>query len=114
VKLLIPLVSIECNKNQVKFSVIGDIGNGSITIKQGAVVDAEEGGSTTIQVNSPVQATFSLKYLMNFTKATSLCDMVNLSISNELPIVVEYKVSDLGYIRYFLAPRYLVGHVITR
>jgi proliferating cell nuclear antigen len=31
--------------------------------------------------------------------------MVNLSISNELPIVVEYKVSDLGYIRYFLAPR---------
>ena len=50
-------------------------------------------------MNSPVSATFSLKYLQNFTKATSLCSTVNLGISQEVPIVVEYKVNELGYIR---------------
>ncbi|KAL3896516.1 MAG: hypothetical protein SGCHY_004020 [Lobulomycetales sp.] len=101
-------VTIECNKNQVKFMGGGDIGTGSITIKHGAVVDADKDGNgpeTSIQVNTPVYATFALKYLANFAKAGSLCDTVILSISNTLPLVVEYKVNDLGYIRYYLAPR---------
>ena len=91
------LVVIECNKNLIKFSVVGDIGFGAITVKQRAIIDDYV---TEIIVNLPVQATFSLKYLLNFTKATNLSKTVNLLISNELPIVVEYKVGDLGYIRY--------------
>ncbi|KAJ3226637.1 proliferating cell nuclear antigen [Clydaea vesicula] len=98
-------VTIECSKESIKFSANGDIGSGAIQIKQGATIDEKKELTTTINVNTPVLATYSLKYLVNFTKATGLSDVVNLSISNELPIVVEYKVSELGYIRYFLAPK---------
>lgn len=71
----------------------------------GATIDEKQETATTISVNTPVQASFSLKYLGNFCKATSLAPMVSLSISNAAPIVVEYKVNDWGYIKYFLAPK---------
>lgn len=92
-------VTIECVKDSIKFSANGDLGSGSIQIKQGASVDEKKGVDTTIALSTAVTATYSLKYLNNFTKATSLSDTVTLSISNELPVVVEYKVSELGYIR---------------
>lgn len=95
----------------------GDIGTGSITIKHGAVVDADKDGNgpeTSIQVNTPVYATFALKYLANFAKAGSLCDTVILSISNTLPLVVEYKVNDLGYIRFVSCWRYLTCRTCDR
>jgi proliferating cell nuclear antigen len=31
--------------------------------------------------------------------------MVTLSLSNEAPLQVEYKMEDLGHIRYYLAPK---------
>jgi proliferating cell nuclear antigen len=98
-------VTIECTKDSIKFSATGDLGSGSIQIKQGACIDEKKDLSTTISLNTPVNATFSLKYLNNFTKATALSETVCLSISNEVPIVVEYKVNDLGHIRYYLAPK---------
>ena len=30
---------------------------------------------------------------------------VTLSMSKEVPLVVEYKVGDMGHIRYYLAPK---------
>ena len=30
---------------------------------------------------------------------------VTLSMSPEVPLVVEYKIGDIGYIRYYLAPK---------
>ncbi|CAN6908585.1 unnamed protein product [Brassica oleracea] len=41
----------------------------------------------------------------SFTKATPLSDTVTISLSSELPVVVEYKVAEMGYIRYCLAPK---------
>lgn len=50
--------------------------------------------------------TFALRYLNFFTKATSLSDQVRISMSPDVPLVVEYKMKDLGYIRYYLAPKF--------
>lgn len=56
-------------------------------------------------MNEPVSLTFALRYLNSFTKATSLSESVTISLSSELPVVVEYKIADMGYIRYYLAPK---------
>ena len=45
------------------------------------------------------------RYMNSFTKATPLSDRVTISLSSELPVVVEYKVAEMGYIRYYLAPK---------
>ncbi|KAI9139090.1 DNA polymerase delta processivity factor [Paraphysoderma sedebokerense] len=99
-------VSIEVSKEQVRFAATGETGNGSITLKQNTgSVDKEE-EAVQIDLNQNVALTFSLKYLHNFTKATSLSPTVTLCMSDEVPLLVEYKMEDeLGYIRYYLAPK---------
>jgi proliferating cell nuclear antigen len=39
------------------------------------------------------------------TQATGLSPQVTLSMSKELPVVVEYRIADMGYVRYYLAPK---------
>ena len=79
--------------------------------KFGETADKKEGDKkedeveTTIEVNEPVQLTFALRYLNSFTKATPLSPSVTLSMSKELPVVVEYQIAEIGHIRYYLAPK---------
>ena len=49
--------------------------------------------------------TFALRYMNSFTKATPLANQVTISLSSDLPVVVEYKVAEMGYIRFYLAPK---------
>lgn len=67
----------------------------------------QEDEATKIELQQSVSLTFSLKYLANFTKATPLSTRVTLSMSNDVPLLVEYKLDNLGYVRY-----YLVSNVI--
>lgn len=46
--------------------------------------------------------TFALRYLSSFTKATPLSPSVTIYMSKELPVVVEYRIADMGNIRYYL------------
>jgi proliferating cell nuclear antigen len=56
-------------------------------------------------MNEPVQLTFALRYLNFFTKATPLSSTVTLSMSADVPLVVEYKIADMGHLKYYLAPK---------
>lgn len=86
-------------------------------------------------MNEPVQLIFALNYLNFFTKATPLSKTVTLSMSADIPLgkcaclllkcpsglrlmfcgsdfdrfflptVVEYKIADMGHIKYYLAPK---------
>ncbi|TFK65726.1 proliferating cell nuclear antigen [Pluteus cervinus] len=64
----------------------------------------DEGEGIKIEMNSHVSLTFSLKYLGNFTKSSSLSSKVSLMMSNEVPLLVSYDFGQ-GYIRYYLAPK---------
>ncbi|KAH7690819.1 Rad9/Ddc1 protein [Dioscorea alata] len=97
-------VVISVTKEGVKFSTRGDIGNANIVCRQNTTVDKPE-DSTTIQMKEPVSLTFALRYMNSFTKATSLSSSVTISMSSDLPIVVEYKIADMGYLRFYLAPK---------
>ncbi|XP_039132674.1 proliferating cell nuclear antigen-like [Dioscorea cayenensis subsp. rotundata] len=97
-------VVISVTKEGVKFSTRGDIGNANIVCRQNTTVDKPE-DSTTIQMKEPVSLMFALRYMNSFTKATSLSSSVTISMSSDLPIVVEYKIADMGYLRFYLAPK---------
>ncbi|KAG8337458.1 proliferating cell nuclear antigen [Homalodisca vitripennis] len=97
-------VVISCTKEGVKFSTAGDIGAANVKLAQTSNVDKEE-EAVTIEMQEPVTLTFACRYLNSFTKATPLSNQVTLSMSADVPLVVEYKIGDIGHIRYYLAPK---------
>ena len=98
------LVNIECTKEGVKFGCTGDIGSGSVTLRQHANVDKED-LNVDIQLSEPVSLTFSLKYLVNFCKASGLSSRVKLCLSTDVPLMVEYSLANNSYLRFYLAPK---------
>ncbi len=94
---------IACTKEGVRFSVQGDIGNGNVLVKANSAEKDEE--RVQIDMEEPVELTFALRYLNFFTKATALGGTVILSLSPEVPIVVEYPIGESGEIKYYLAPK---------
>lgn len=120
-------------KEGVKFSTRGDIGTANIVCRQNTTVDKvdcfclshlfflfdscyklmydlfvsnwQPEEATVIEMNEPVSLTFALRYLNSFTKASPLSNTVTISLSSELPVVVEYKIAEMGYVRYYLAPK---------
>jgi len=100
-------IAISCSKQGVKFSSTGDIGTGNVKLAQGSSADSDE--NIIIELQEPVTLTFASRYLSSFAKAAGLSEKVTLSMSQDVPLVVEFKVvsgeSDYGYIRYYLAPK---------
>jgi len=100
-------VTIACTKDGISFSCEGDSGKGEVILRQSASVDGDD-NSVKIELNEPVTQTYAMRFLIFFTKATSLSSTVTLSICKEVPLVTEYKIGggdNGGYIRYFLAPK---------
>lgn len=97
-------VVISCTKEGVKFSASGDVGSANVKLAQTSSVDKEE-EAVIIEMQEPVTLTFACRYLNSFTKASPLSAQVQLSMSADVPLVVEYKVQDYGHIRYYLAPK---------
>ena len=54
--------------------------------------------------NKIVQGRFKLSYLLDFIKASHLCENMNILISNDKPMILEYFVADLGVLRFVLIP----------
>jgi len=99
-------VTISTTKSGVRFSVSGDLGTGNITLKPTENADAKENEKVTIEFSEAVSLTFALRYLGFFTKATPLSERVTISLSKDVPLVVEYAIEgEGGHIKFFLAPK---------
>lgn len=94
---------ISCTKEGVRFQVSGDLGLGNVLLRTTSGEKKEE--EVDIQMEEPVELTFALRYLNFFTKATGLGPTVILSMSPDVPIVVEYPIEDSGHVKYYLAPK---------
>lgn len=107
-------ITITCSKSGIQFSAEGDLGSGAVRLAQTASLDKPE-DRITISMQEGITQSFALKYLNHFTKAAPLSSQVILSLSPDVPLVVEYKIndpdadedssSDIGHIRYYLAPK---------
>jgi proliferating cell nuclear antigen len=101
-------VVISATKEGIKFSVTGDIGSGDMTLRSNTddgCADEDADDRVLIALEEPVTQTFALRYLNSFAKGASLSKTVTLSLSPEVPLVVEYAIDDLGDLKYYLAPK---------
>eukprot|EP00899_Mesostigma_viride_P010603 jgi/Mesvir1/19544/Mv18064-RA.1 len=93
-------VRIKCTGEDIVFACEGDIGSCVLEIgKTFPNMKVETGEDDAIDEE------FSLRYLCTFAKAGGLCNSVNLFLSPEYPIIVKYRVGDLGTLLYALAPK---------
>ena len=60
---------------------------------------------TTLEVSEGVTQQFAIRYLNMFNKAAPLTTFTRLCLHNEQPLVVEYKIDNLGVLKYYLAPK---------
>ncbi|KAI9471315.1 hypothetical protein LPJ78_002790 [Coemansia sp. RSA 989] len=99
-------VTIDATKQGVRFSANGDDGSGSILLRHKKLIDDEgSAASTTVDIIEPVNHSLALKYLANFAKAAPLADRVTINLIEDAPVMFEFKISDMGQIRFYLAPQ---------
>lgn len=95
-------VTISATKAGVQFKTKGDIGTAEMLRRQN---DTNDENSIKIELEEPIDQQFALRYLNSFAKSSVLSNTVTLSMSQHVPLQVEFKMDDLGYVRYFLAPK---------
>lgn len=96
-------VQVTTSADNVIFSVEGEVGSGSVKLGQNDSDKKEE--QTLLEVTEPVQQQFALRYLNMFNKAASISTFTRLCLHQEQPLVVEFKIDNLGVLKYFLAPK---------
>jgi len=96
---------IKVTKDEISFSAMGELGCGTMSMRNSTATDEEESEATLIDSREDITQSFALRYLQNFTKATPLSKIVTLRMTLDIPLLVEYKIDELGYIRYYLAPK---------
>mmetsp|Transcript_75273 Transcript_75273/g.119671 ORF Transcript_75273/g.119671 Transcript_75273/m.119671 type:complete len:266 (+) Transcript_75273:108-905(+) len=103
-------LGIACSKEAVRFTLNGEIGVGQVTYKHNANVDDideldKHPNNVLIRCEEAIAQNFAIRYLSYFTKATSLSKSVTLFMSADVPLVTEYKIDDIGHLKYYLAPK---------
>lgn len=85
---------ISVSNGSVNFSVKGDIGEGDVSLTD-----------LKMDVVKPVKLTFSIKHLLNFTKATMVSDDLNICMSDGCPMMISYGMESGSYVKFYLAPK---------
>lgn len=72
--------------------------------EQSTVLGQRDDHSVNFDKTSPgiIQGEFELGYLLRFCKATNLCSLVKMYLKNDMPLVLEYAVGQLGSIKFVL------------
>jgi len=93
-------MTISINGASLKLSCDGSFASQSTTI-------GESDGcmAVTESTGEDVEGTFSLRYLSLFTRASGLCNTVQLFLKKDYPLILSYSVASLGGLRFCLASR---------
>jgi proliferating cell nuclear antigen len=93
------VVEITSVGQQLTFKCIGEFSENKAIFGTSA--------ETTFNVDNDleiIQGRFALKFLLLFTKATNLCNVVHIYLKNDYSIILEYTVGSLGSLRFILSP----------
>lgn len=97
-------INITATKAGITFSGKGETGQSVVQFQSSGNADDEK-EAVSVDVKDPVNVNFSIKYMNQFTKASSLSDRVRISLCNDVPVVIEYPIEENGYLRFYLAPK---------
>jgi proliferating cell nuclear antigen len=78
---------------------------GDFASQETVIGEKTDGMTMSTKSEEVIEEKFSLKYLNLFTKSTSLCNTIEIYMKSAFPIILEYNVASLGYIRFCLAPK---------
>ena len=93
-------LSIKTTQKNVEFSGKGDAGEATINLEKD-MEDVED-----ISVSQESSGTYSLEYLDPIVKAVGgTADTIICEFSSEKPLRIEFKVTNIGRIHFYLAPR---------
>ncbi|KAH9600851.1 Proliferating cell nuclear antigen [Trypanosoma melophagium] len=123
-------VTIEIGREGVKFSSAGDVGEGYAFLRSVGVPGApagrkaevkaeedEDGGAggrgkteakavgVEVRMDEPITLSFALRFMNIFAKGATLSDRVSLNFAKGSPCMVEFSIDQVGYLRYYLAPK---------
>lgn len=96
-------LTISTNTEHVQLSVEGQAGAGFVKLTQNDCERKED--QTMIEVEESVTQQFALNYLNLFNKASNLSTFTRLCLHNEQPLVTEFRIDNLGVLKYYLAPK---------
>ena len=96
--------TISVTEKTVSFAVEGNLGSAQVTLKKN-LDDKKDPDHVLIEMTKPVSISFAMHTLQHFTKATQLSDVVHICLSSDQPLMVEYTIPNIGFIKYYLAPK---------
>lgn len=96
-------LTIATQTESVQLSVEGQAGSGFVKLTQNDCERKED--QTMIEVEESVTQQFALNYLNLFNKASNLSTFTRLCLHNEQPLVTEFRIDNLGVLKYYLAPK---------
>ncbi len=79
--------------------------NGDFASQKTVIGEANHGMYFNKSTDEKISGRFSLKYINLFTKSTNLCNIIELHLKNNYPLIMKYNVANLGEIRFCLAPK---------
>ena len=88
----------------VAFSCRGDAGSLSYQLTHQEEDEDGEAGTQIVQTGQ-MKEDFSMRHVVNFTKATELTQTVWLYLQKNQPLTVKYEFEDLGELIFVLAPK---------
>lgn len=103
-KELADTLAISSDKTGITFSFNGDTTSGNVKLVPNTFDSTSPLPPVNITVNEPTSASFASKYMMLFSKGSMLSNVVNMSLSKDFPLVLEYKFQE-GVLKYFMAPK---------
>lgn len=96
-------VRIEVEGKKATFSYTGKAGAGKINLKKNNTEKSDD--SIDIKCEEEVNNAYGLQYLNSFAKASSLSTHVNLFLSSKYPLMIQYEIENMGFVKFYLAPK---------
>jgi len=88
-------------QNKLEFSCKGEFADQRTVLTEYGELQFN-GSSDNFEV---IQGYYNLKHLVSFTKCTNLSQTVQLFLKNNFPLIIQYRVGSLGYLKLALAPK---------
>ncbi|MGD1838754.1 MAG: proliferating cell nuclear antigen (pcna) [Nitrososphaeraceae archaeon] len=100
IQVLSEYITIDCKSKNVRFLGKGDSGEADIELND------KDDGLEELVSEEDSSATYSIDYLIKITKAVSTVGgSVTAEYSSKMPLRLEFPVSNIGRIHFYLAPR---------
>tara|TARA_Y100000389_G_scaffold64824_1_gene60870 strand:- start:680 stop:1078 length:399 start_codon:yes stop_codon:yes gene_type:complete len=90
-------IIVKIDQSSVSFSIDGGFSGGCLKL--------ESGHGVQVTSNLECEASYSLKHLIVFCRASPLCDNVTTYISPDAPLKMSFVISDSDFIDFYLAPQ---------